>query len=69
MYQEFLSGSGLLHLPLIAMGIFFVTFVLILAWVFLGKRGSKSWNEIASLPLEDDSVTRGEHDPNGGARR
>ena len=42
MYQEFLSGSGLLHLPLVAMGIFLA--VLVVGFIYEWKKGALEWD-------------------------
>jgi hypothetical protein len=57
MFQEFFAASDLLHWPLVALGIFFVTFVFVLLHVALGLRGERA-DRLASLPLEPDDAGR-----------
>ena len=54
MYQEFYADSQLMILPIIGLCMFFVTFLLVLAWVFFGLRRSSMPEEMAQLPLQDD---------------
>jgi cbb3-type cytochrome oxidase subunit 3 len=56
MIREYLVQSDLLLLPLIALGIFFLTFVAVLLHVLTGKRKAQRWSRLAALPLEEDCV-------------
>jgi len=58
-FREFLTGSQLLEWPLVALAIFFTTFVIAVVRVVLGMRRSPRVQELAYLPL-DDSETRQE---------
>jgi len=60
MFHEFLVQRDLLLLPIIALGIFGTTFVLVLAYVFLGWRKTETTDRIARLPLADDEVPQKE---------
>jgi len=56
MFQEFFSSRmDLLLGPKLAFGLFFLVFLLVLAWVFFGLRNDEELKRIAALPLEDDS--------------
>jgi cbb3-type cytochrome oxidase subunit 3 len=62
MYQEFLAKSGLLVWPLIGLLIFVTIFAGILGYVIFGLRDKKKVDEIAALPLEDDTYENGHAD-------
>jgi hypothetical protein len=56
MFQEFFQArADLLIWPLIGLGIFVTSFLLVLAYVGLGLRDGHKRDEIAALPLADDS--------------
>lgn len=57
MFREFLTGSQLLEWPLVALAIFFTTFMLAVINVVVGMRRSPKVQELSRLPL-DDSETR-----------
>ena len=59
MFQEFYAGSNLMIWPLIGLLIFVLLFVGVLAYVFLGLRDKEKVDEIAALPLADDSTADG----------
>ena len=59
MYQEYLSRSDHLIWPLIGLLIFVLLFVGVLAYVFLGLRDKSKVDEIAALPLADDTAADG----------
>ena len=59
MYQEYLAQSDHLIWPLIGLLIFVLLFVGVLAYVFLGLRDQDKVNEIAALPLAEDTATEG----------
>ena len=59
MYQEYLSKSDHLIWPLIGLLIFVLMFVGVLAYVFLGLRDKDKVDEIAALPLAEDTITDG----------
>ena len=52
MFLDFFARSGLLQLPVIALGIFFVTFIGVLIHVFLTRR-NPHWKSMANLPLNE----------------
>lgn len=59
MFQEyFQSRPGLLIWPLIGLGIFLTSFLLVLAYTALGLRDGRKRDEVAALPLADDTVSR-----------
>lgn len=58
MFQEFFEQSGLLFLPLVAMGIFFVTFILVLAHVIVGMKRTELLKHVSMLPLDDEGEIR-----------
>ena len=60
MYQEYLSKSDHLIWPLIGLLIFVLMFVGVLAYVFLGLRDKDKVDEIAALPLADDTADDGD---------
>ena len=55
MYQEFYSKSDLLVWPVLALLIFVMIFVGVLAYVFLGLRDKGKIDEMASLPFVPES--------------
>lgn len=54
MFHDFLVSRDLLELPIIALGIFGTTFILVLAYVLVGWRQTETTERIARLPLADD---------------
>ena len=54
MFQEFLAQSDLLDLPLLALVIFFVTFVSVCYYVLFRMKKRDVIDHVASLPLEPD---------------
>jgi hypothetical protein len=58
MYQEFFAGSDLLAFPLVALGIFFTVFLVVLARVAWGLHRRTRLDHMANLPLEPDSPPR-----------
>jgi len=58
MYQEFFAGSDLLTFPLVALGIFFIVFVVVVARVIWGFHRRTRLDHLANLPLESDSPPR-----------
>jgi hypothetical protein len=54
MYAQWFAGSDLLVWPLIGLGIFFVTFVAVLIWIFVGMRDTRRTGALAAMPLRDD---------------
>ncbi len=54
MFQEFYNNSNLLAWPLLGLGIFVTSFILVLYYVFavIGKNDS---DRMAALPLEQES--------------
>ena len=57
MFQDYFAQSDHLIWPLIGLMIFVLLFVGVLAYVFLGLRDKEKVDEIAALPLEEDSAT------------
>ena len=57
MFKDFFAQSDYLIWPLIGLLIFMILFVGVLAYVFFGLRDQKKVDEIASLPLFEDSAT------------
>lgn len=55
MFQQFYDGSNLLAWPLLGLGIFVTSFLLVLYYVF-AVIGKKEANKMASLPLENEST-------------
>ena len=54
MFHDFFARSELLFLPLIALGIFFVTFIMVVAHVIVGMRNGPLLKHVAALPLDDE---------------
>ena len=54
MFQEFFAQSDLLHLPQIALGIFFLIFLLVVLYAAFGWRDTRESRRLWALPLEDD---------------
>jgi hypothetical protein len=59
-FREFLTGSHLLEWPLVALAIFFTTFVVAVVRVVIGMRGSPQVQELSRLPLDDSEIRREE---------
>jgi len=57
MFQDYFAQSDHLIWPLIGLVIFVLLFVGVLAYVFLGLRDKEKVDEIAALPLVEDSAT------------
>lgn len=57
MFQDYFANSNHLIWPLIGLIIFILLFVGVLAYVFLGLRDKEKVDEIAALPLAEDSAT------------
>jgi len=57
MFGEFLASTDLLVWPLVALGIFFVTFLLAVLHAAVGLRGGRA-DRLASLPLQPDDEGR-----------
>jgi hypothetical protein len=66
-FQEYFATSGLLVWPLAGFAIFFVAFLVVLVWVFVGWKDRASLDHVASLPLEPDAAP-GEPEPGRGDR-
>lgn len=58
MYEKFFAQSELLFLPLVALGIFFVTFVLVVTHVVVGMKKRELISHVAGLPLDDSGERR-----------
>jgi hypothetical protein len=55
MYQQFYGARGdLMIWPLIGLGIFVASFVLMLGYVIVGLRDRRRRDELAALPLNDE---------------
>ena len=59
MFQEYFADSEHLIWPLVGLLIFVMLFVGVLAYVFFGLRDKDKVDEIAALPLFEDSATDG----------
>ncbi len=59
MFQDYFAQSYHLIWPLVGLVIFVLFFVGVLAYVFLGLRDKDKVDEIAALPLADDSTADG----------
>ncbi len=57
MFQDYFAQSDHLIWPLLGLVIFVLFFVGVLAYVFLGLRDKDKVDEIAALPLAQDSAT------------
>lgn len=57
MFQQFFRGSDLLIFPVVGLVIFILSFVGVLAYVFIGLREKEKVRRIAALPLEGDDVS------------
>ena len=57
MFQDYFARSDHLIWPLIGLLIFVLLFVGVLAYVFLGLRDKEKVDEMAALPLAEDSAT------------
>ena len=58
MFQEFLGTRGdLLVWPLIGLGIFVASFVIVILYVSIGLKDRRQRDRLAALPLEDDART------------
>lgn len=64
MFQEFLAHSRQLTWPLVALVMFFLVFLGVVIYVVRSMVRHKSFDHVASLPLEDDAPAEGE----GGSR-
>jgi len=59
MFQEFFQArTGLLIWPLLGLGIFVTSFIFVLAYVAIGLRDRRKRDELAALPLAEDSAPR-----------
>lgn len=61
MYGEFYADSDLLIWPLVGLGIFVISFIAVLLYVFVGLRDRDETDRLAGLPLEngDDGSAEG----------
>jgi cbb3-type cytochrome oxidase subunit 3 len=55
MFQEFLAESRFLGLPLAATILFFLVFAAVIVTILRGVFKRKSYDHVASLPLQDDA--------------
>ena len=62
MFQEYFAQSEHLIWPLVGLLIFVMLFVCVLAYVFFGLRDKEKVDEVAALPLFDDSAADGRLD-------
>ena len=56
MYKEFFAQSDLLMWPLLALGIFFTTYMVVLIRTAVGFHKKRRLDHLAHLPLEDSEV-------------
>ncbi len=57
MFQEFFQArAGLLIWPLLGLGIFVTSFIFVLAYVAIGLRDGRKRDELAALPLAEDTA-------------
>jgi hypothetical protein len=54
MFQQYLSGSNLLLLPLIGLVLCFMAFVGVVVRLLVGLRHGETVDHLAALPLEED---------------
>ena len=59
MFQEYFANSEHLIWPMVGLLIFVMLFLGVLAYVFFGLRDQDKVDEIAALPLADDTATAG----------
>ncbi len=59
MFQEYFANSEYLIWPMVGLMIFVMLFLGVLAYVFFGLRDKDKVDEIAALPLADDTATDG----------
>jgi cbb3-type cytochrome oxidase subunit 3 len=57
MFKEYFAQSDHLIWPLVGLLIFVLLFIGVLAYVFLGLRDKDKVDEIAALPLAEDTAT------------
>lgn len=63
MYKQFLAQQDLLSWPLVALLLFFLTFLGVLLYVILGLRGRASRvDDIAAMPLRSEELFVSEGD-------
>ena len=67
MYREFYSALTSTTLPLVTMAFFVITFLLVLARLFLLRRGH-DYDQIAALPLDDAAPATDADSPTPAAR-
>jgi cbb3-type cytochrome oxidase subunit 3 len=54
MFQEWLAGRSLGTYPMIALAIFLLVFLAVIAHTFLGRDRDARWNRLARLPFEGE---------------
>jgi hypothetical protein len=54
MFQQFYAGSDLLVWPVVGLGIFILSFLAVVSYVFLFMRRGDDLERVAALPLDDD---------------
>lgn len=60
MFRQFIAASGLGHLHLVAMVIFLLTFVAVVAHTLLDRDGRRRAERAARLPFEDGELADAE---------
>lgn len=56
MFKEYLARSPHLDWPLAAFILFFLVFIGVIVYLLRGLARKKSYDDVASLPLEDDET-------------
>jgi cbb3-type cytochrome oxidase subunit 3 len=54
MFQQWLAGRNLGAYPMIALTIFLLVFLAVMAHTFLGRERSARWDRLARLPFEGE---------------
>jgi cbb3-type cytochrome oxidase subunit 3 len=68
MFRDYIAATGLGGLHLIAMVVFFIVFVAVLAHTFLDREAQRRFTRAARLPFEDGEGPAPGTDERGAAR-